>query len=129
MKKYSTTQRVLLLSFLKSNSEKQFSVDELYAALGDEGISRSAIYRNIDKLSAERVVRRFTDAGGSRSLYQYVGGEECSFHLHLQCKGCGRIIHMDPATSETVVGAALKKNGFHVDKKDTMLLGRCRSCK
>lgn len=129
MKNYMTAQRRLLLSYLESHRNIQYSVDELTAALSDEGISQSAIYRNIDKLAQDGVIRRFTDASGNRFLYQYVGGSECAFHLHLKCTGCGRIIHMDSETSEAVIKAALLKNGFRVDKKDTILLGLCRTCK
>jgi Fur family ferric uptake transcriptional regulator len=129
MKNYMTAQRRLLLNFLEVHSEKQFSVDELNEALSSEGISQSAIYRNIDKLAADGVIRRFTEGDGSRFLYQYVGGSECAAHLHLKCTKCGRIIHLDGDTSEAVINAALTKSGFIINKKDTMLLGLCRSCK
>ncbi len=132
MKEYATAQRRLLLTYLEEHGDKQFSVEELTAALGCGcgcGISQSSIYRNVDRLAAEGVIRRFTDADGSRFLYQYVGGAECSSHLHLKCKKCGRIIHLDSETSETVISAALKKSGFSIDKKDSLLLGLCISCR
>lgn len=129
MKKYATQQRQMLLAFLKEHSDEQFSVEELFERLcPDEGISISAIYRNISQMAAEGSVQRFSKPGSRKFLYQYVGGEDCREHLHLKCEKCGQIFHMDDQSMQTLLLAAMRSDGFSIDTRKTVLYGLCKSC-
>lgn len=129
LKKYSTGQREILLSFLRERPDQQFFIEEIYEQLCvSKDISLSTIYRNINKLVQEEEVRRFAKEGSRKFLYQYIGDTNCSEHLHLKCNVCGQIYHIDDESMNAILLSALKNN-FMVDKKKSMLYGLCMSCR
>lgn len=128
LKKYSTDQRELLLSFLREHPDQQISIEEIYEQLSVENdISLSTIYRNINKLVEEEAIRRFAMEGSRKFSYQYIGHANCSEQLHLKCNVCGQIYHIDNESSKAILLAALNKN-FIIDKKKSMLYGLCMNC-
>ena len=127
MRDYATEQRKCLLSFFEKHPDRHFAVEELVDAI--EGISLSTIYRNVNQMVAEGTIRRFQNKGRRTFLYQYIGTEECSEHLHLKCSKCGRILHMDEAAAEAVTDAVKNIFDFEVDKNATILFGACNTCK
>lgn len=128
MKEYKTEQRRMLLDFFEQNSTEAFSVDQVVAQLASAQISRSAVYRNIDKMVQEDLLRKSVSPDGRKALYQYV---DCRAHcdrIHLQCEKCGRIFHMENASDEERLKSVLDKSGFRLDEHATMLPGTCRDC-
>lgn len=66
---YHTQQRCALLAFLSAHADKQFTVEQLLTAMGDEAPGRSTVYRALDRLVEEGTVRRFApESGGSARL-------------------------------------------------------------
>jgi len=129
VKKFVTALRKLLISFFENHSDRQYSIEEITGQLCNENsISVSAVYRNIEMLTEEGFVRRFTNEGSRKSMYQYIGGKECDSHLHLKCTKCGRVIHTDNEEAEIILQLILQKNKFDVDEKSTLLYGRCQYC-
>lgn len=127
MEQYSTKQRRLLLNFLSKNADIQFSVDDISEKLSEKKISKSAVYRNINKMTDEGIVERFIVEGSKKLLYQYVGDDECLAHLHLKCGICGTITHADCNITGDITKAA-SCAGFTLDRRRTMLFGVCSSC-
>lgn len=129
MKPYLTKQRKLLLCFLKTHRDRQYTVEELGEALcALEQISVSSIYRNINAMVKEGMVRRSSAYGIRRFVYQYVG-ETCSEHIHLKCEHCGQIIHVEDKAVEEVLQFALRENHFQIDVSKTVIYGSCERCK
>lgn len=127
MKKYMTTQRRLLLSFLEEHPHQQYSVEELAEQLcHHQNISISSIYRNISQMAAEGLVQRFAVDHSRQFLYQYLGGGDCDSHIHLKCQHCGQIFHVDDALLAELL-AALSGN-FEVDLRKTIVYGSCKNC-
>ena len=123
-----TRQRKALLDYLSRHADQTLSAQEIAAALEGEGVSLSAVYRNLSELEAEGKLRR-TDRGGAReAYYQYIDADACKGSLHLQCKKCGRTFHMDASGAEQLLGVVEKTEGFAVDKADTVLYGVCEIC-
>lgn len=130
MRNYNTAGRRLLMDFLSSNPDRQFTVDQITAAVRKKGsVSKSAVYRNIGKLAEEGLVCRMPAFDGKKAAYRYAADSECLEHLHLKCVKCGKITHLEDAATQSIVRAALNKNGFSVNEKDSVLYGICRSCK
>ena len=128
MPKYMTRQRKALLDYLSAHADQTLSAQEIAAALENEGVSLSAVYRNLSELENEGKLRR-TDKGGAReAYYQYIDADACKGSLHLQCKKCGRTFHMDATGAEQLLGVVEKTEGFAVDKTDTVLYGVCEIC-
>lgn len=129
MKEYKTEQREILLSFLREHLHEQLSVDEISSHLcTEDGISRSSVYRNIERLVVEGAVQRLATGKGRGFLYQYTGNAECSRHLHLKCVDCGQVFHMNDEATHRVTEAIKRDAGFRVDGQRSVLYGVCRPC-
>ena len=129
MPKYQTRQRKTLTEYLSAHADEQLTAQEIAAALEGEGISVSAVYRNLAELEAEGRVRRAARSGGREVFYQFIGAEECRESLHLQCKRCGRTFHMDAQGAEQLKSVVERTEGFALDKGDTVLYGVCELCR
>ena len=129
MRDYQTEQRRLLLDFFRAHGGETFSVDGILASLPAEAqVSRSAVYRNVDRMAREGLLRKTLAADGRRALYQAVRcGEQCE-RIHLQCEKCGRVFHMEDAEAEARLRDALGRSGFTLDEHTSLLSGTCRDC-
>ena len=124
---YQTEQRKTLLAYFAENPNKQFDIDELQNSI--VGISKSAIYRNINRMVEMGILRRFQSEVSKKFLYQYIGSHECNEHFHLKCSVCGTILHMDTVFSEVLMDVVGRYADFDLDTSKTLLLGHCISCK
>ena len=129
MPKYVTRQRKTLLDYLSAHADEQLSAQEIAAALAEDGVSLSAVYRNLAELETEGRLRRTARGSGREAVYQFIGADECRGCLHLQCKRCGRTFHMDAAGAEQLKNVVEKTEGFALDKGDTVLYGVCEICR
>ena len=125
---YNTEKRSALISFLENNSDGAFTIDEIADKLSPDGSGKSTYYRLISKLVEEGVIKRISDDKTRHTTYQYLGSSGCGEHLHLKCKECGKLIHLDHTTSHTVEETIKEIGGFSIDE-GTILFGRCRGCK
>ena len=129
MTKYVTGQRKLLLDFLREHSDRQFSIDDIALELcADNLISKSAVYRNIDKLVKEGAVQKSAADGSRKFLYRYLECGECSEHLHMKCLSCGKMFHLDGETSDLIIKLANSRGIMKVDRRKTLFYGVCKNC-
>ncbi len=130
---YKTAQREALLGFLRGNSDKAFTVQEIAEGIKqDSRIEKvpgeSTLYRLIKELVESGEVRR-TVMGNSRTfVYQIMNGDDCGHHLHMKCKVCGKICHMDEQESREIMEKIRSNDSFEVDSS-TILVGKCSDCK
>ena len=124
---YTTGKRARIVGFLSDNADKSYTIEEICSALIEEGKGRSTVYRLVSELVGEGVLTRLSDGRTRHCTYQYVGGELCHTHLHLKCKGCGRLMHLDSKLSEDFERAVSSVGGFLIDD-GALLLGKCREC-
>lgn len=127
MKEYQTEQRKSLFSFLTRHQDRQFTIEELAQSI--DGISISALYRNVNHLVKEGAIQRFQKEGSRKFSYQYIGDAACAEHIHLKCTHCGRILHMDQKSMEIVIKAVRNNISFDIDTHKTILFGSCKSCR
>ncbi len=128
MVKYITKQRRALIAYLEQNMDRPLSAGDIADALGGDGISKSAIYRNLAALEAERRITRHKLEGQRDVYYRYADAAECKNHVHLSCKGCGKTYHASDSGTAALLEALSKTEHFTVDKGDTVLYGFCESC-
>lgn len=124
---YNTAARSRLLSFLNSNSERAFTLEQICEELLEDGHGKSTVYRLVPQLVDAGCVRRISDGRTRRVTYQFVGGAACSEHLHLKCNGCGKLIHLDYEISHALEDALKKSRGFTLDE-GTLIFGMCKDC-
>ena len=129
MKEYKTEQRRLLLSFFTNNSGESFSADQILSGLAPEAqISRSSVYRNLDKMVQEGLVRKTLSADGRKALYSYADCHQHCDRIHLQCGTCGKVFHMEDPSDEASLKSVLGRSGFRLDEHAAVLPGTCRDC-
>ena len=132
MKTYNTTQRQSIVDYLKSNPEGQYTIEQLAEALtsGNEAhkIGKSTVYRLINRMVEEGIVRRTVKGNSRQFLYQYAAVKGCSSHLHMKCRECGKILHMDDEQSKRLMELLHESRQFELDIKETLLLGKCENC-
>ena len=129
MPKYMTKQRKTLLSYLSDHADEKLSARRIEADLSSEGISMSAVYRNLSELEKEGKVRRVNKSGSREVFYQYTDGEHCKECLHLSCEKCGKTYHMNTPGAQMLIQNLAQSDEFTIDKANTVLYGVCKDCK
>jgi Fur family ferric uptake transcriptional regulator len=124
---YKTGKRELILEFLSRGDDASYTAEEIADAIIPSGSGMSTVYRLISELVKSGCVRRLSDGKTRRVTYQYVGDEHCHGHMHLKCKGCGRLIHLDEQVSRAFEEKILSIGGFAIEE-GSFLFGRCREC-
>ena len=124
---YNTEKRNELTLFLKSKEGQALTIEEICAQILPDGHGKSTVYRLIAKLVEEGCVRRISDGKSRHATYQYISEGRCSEHLHLKCKSCGKLIHLDGETSHFLEKKIRKTEGFALDE-GALLYGKCEGC-
>ena len=68
MTKYLTKQRRILLNYLSEHADEMLSAKEIADSLADQGISVSAVYRNLSALEEEKLIHR-VNIGATREIF------------------------------------------------------------
>ena len=129
MPQYATRQRKALLTFLHAHPDESFSARQIADALEAEGVSLSAVYRNLAALEAQGMIRRAAKDGGHEVFYRFTQADACKQHLHLSCSQCGKTFHMDVPATDSLVEQVEETAGFRVDRSNTVLYGVCGACR
>ena len=89
---YETRQGRLVLEYREALGGKHVSGQEIADNL-PERVGIATIYRQLEKLEARGLVRKYIN-DGEPACYQYAqdGTPGCHGHLHLKCSACGRLI-------------------------------------
>ena len=125
--KYTTGKRQRIIDFLSKNCQSAYTLEEISSALTEDGKGKSTVYRIVSELVAEGKITRISDGRTRHCTYQYVGGESCHAHLHLKCKGCGRLVHLGEGESRRFERVLLDIGGFVIEE-GTLLFGTCKEC-
>ncbi len=135
MARYKTAGREAVISFFRSNPDKQFSAEEIFTELapvdcdGEKAPGKSSVYRILSRLCDEGIIRRYRDNGKSNCLYQLSKTDDsCDCHFHLKCTECGRVFHLECPHSDDLLSHVRSDHGFKVDPGRSMLYGVCRRC-
>ena len=126
---YSTKQRKVLIETLERYRDETLSADQIVGLMGENRISKSAVYRNLSALEDQGYVKRVTLPGTKRIFYRYTGSEECRSHLHLECFKCGRTYHMNALSTNALIENVMRQSSFEVDSGSTVLYGVCEKCR
>ena len=134
MSKYQTEQKKLLVAFLASHADRQFSAEELAAVFDSDGeggrvLGKSTVYRLVVQLTEDGILRRFPREQGRGWLYQYHSAEDCHGHLHLKCKNCGVLLHLECGMGKELLDHIEMIHRFKVDNSASVLYGLCAACR
>ncbi len=126
MKKYKD----IITSYLKNHEEHRIAAADIYEHLREHecDVNKTTVYRNLDKLEAEGVLKKYKLPDEAISYYRYVD-PSCNHHLHMQCKRCGKIFHLNCEFMDEITEHLLKDHGFLLDCSDSLLVGLCEDCR
>ncbi len=128
---YKTRQKTAIMQCVELMSDRHFTIDALCEMLAKKGetVGRTTVYRFVEKLSAEGVLRKFTMPQGESSCYQFVGKDNrCHEHFHLKCEKCGCLIHMDCDEMSSLAEHIKSHHGFCLNPLKTVIYGVCEGC-
>ncbi|MGN0243747.1 MAG: Fur family transcriptional regulator [Lachnospiraceae bacterium] len=130
-KEYITEKRKAVFAYLQGHAEETVSVPDIMLFLEREQISANVttIYRYLDRLYEQGIVRRIVAEKGSMTRYQYVGEHpSCHEHLHVQCVKCGKVSHLECHFMQEVMQHIDAEHGFRLMCGDSILYGVCQEC-
>ncbi len=129
---YKTKQKEQILQYLTSHEGEHVTAQELSRHLEDEGtpVGTATIYRCLDQLVSEGVLRKYTLDSRTCACYEYLPhGGECSRHFHLKCLQCGKLYHVTCEHLCELESHILEHHGFRIDQSKTVLYGVCAECR
>ncbi len=88
------------------------------------GVNISTVYRTLELLEEVGLV---THTHLSHGAPTYHAAAEAQ-HVHLVCRGCGRIEEIEPSMLDGVAASLRKERGFTVDVGHVSFFGDCRDC-
>ena len=126
---YMTRGYFLVRDVLKDAMGEHLSADEVYARLLSRGdrIGRSTVYRQLERLIKEGVVRRISGDGSGSYCYSF-NSDGCPEHYHIVCTACGRLAHLSCEHVEALFGHIKSEHGFLINPTRTTLYGLCSAC-
>ena len=95
---YQTKQKTQILAYLQENRAKHMTAAELLHLLTENGtpIGAATVYRQLERLEADGLVRRYALDDRGSACWQYVDeNQDCCSHFHLKCTVCGTLFHLD----------------------------------
>lgn len=124
---YKTEQRKDLLDYMIKNTNKFVKADDIekYLKKNNVSVGLTTIYRFLNSLEEQGKVR--VEHREHTKYYQYIS-EDCNNHYHLQCKKCGKLIHLDCDEIEELKEHISKEHDFEIDSMAT-IMGTCENCK
>lgn len=129
---YRTKQREAILEYIVENKEKHVTADEIITQFSkmDNHIGKSTVYRYLDKLCKENVIRKFTIDGSSSACYQYGNsGMNCYEHYHFKCEKCGELFHVGCKLMNEIKEHVMDEHEFLIDSSKTVFYGLCKKCR
>ncbi len=129
---YKTKQRETILHFLRDSDGEHVTATQIVRHLQDSGtpVSIATVYRHLDSLVEEGLVRKYVLDGKTGCCYQYIDAQSggCAEHFHLICTRCGELFHIECDYLQTLGEHLLDHHGFVLDHTKTVLYGTCRRC-
>ncbi len=120
-----TIQRTLVLKAV-NNLQNHATADEIYEEIVKKhpDISRATVYRNLNKLSEEGLIRKCLIPGGA-DRFDHL----CSDHYHIKCECCGRVFDVDMDYIPDLASGVHDTHGFTFKSHNILFSGICPDCR
>lgn len=131
-KSYNTKHAQTVLHFIKEHRSDYITVTELLTVMAEAGhnIGQATLYRHLDRLVGEGVVRARKIEGVAGTCYQYCGeaGEQTLEHLYMKCEDCGRMVDLDCDHLEELYRHVQAEHHILLKPQKTLFYGVCDTC-
>jgi Fur family transcriptional regulator, ferric uptake regulator len=120
-----TPQRQLVLEAVTKLNHA--SPEDIFAEVHQKasGVNVSTIYRTLELLEQLGLVTH-THLGHGAPRYHLAAEAQ---HVHLVCRGCGRVTEVAPETAHPLVAVLDEQQGFETDVGHLTVFGKCRDCR
>lgn len=128
---YRTKQRDLILEQIIDYQEESFSADDLLFQMrkNEMKVSKATVYRTLEKLESEGLVRKYYVSPSQSAFYQYIGNHlNCEDHYHCVCYQCDQLFHIDCKDFDDLEAHFNEEHSFKIDLSQTILYGICEKC-
>lgn len=132
MKDYRCQYKSWILEYFEANPDDMISASLLLKKMREDGmaINQATVYRNLDRLEQNGQIRGHRINEKGEKYYQYMEpGHDCTHHLHLYCRKCGKVIHLDCDFMKEIQEHLQADHGFTLDCGDSVLVGLCKDCR
>ena len=131
--KYRTKQREILLGYFEAVPGVHVTAGDICEYFKAHGapIGQSTIYRNLESLVDEGVIKKYVIDGNSPACFEYVqpdGHEDTEICFHCKCEKCGRLIHLDCDELNEMQSHLKAEHRFALDPVRTVFYGLCEQC-
>lgn len=129
--KYNTKQREKILQYLRQNKDNNVTAEDILAHFNliGEDIGKATVYRFLNELVKQNIIKKFMVEGRNCSCFQYIEEKNCEDHFHLKCVKCNKIIHLECDEFKEVQNHIEKEHNFKLDNVKTFFYGVCNKCK
>lgn len=136
--KYNTRHRQEILDFIRELNGVHITVGEICSALAARGtpMGTTTVYRQLERLSKEGLVTRYTSLPGEPACFEYIGdrsvgetGGCTSGCYHFRCETCGRLLHISCSELEHFRQHISQDHEFDLDFTRTVFVGKCKKCR
>ena len=129
---YETKQKTYILDVLKENKDKHLTCEEIFDLLKQKecSVSLATLYRYLDKLVLNNVVRKYTSAHLGKAGYQFID-DKCKKHnhFHMICLTCNKLIHLDCDLMNNFINHVEEHHDFKVIPEKVVYYGYCSECR
>lgn len=128
---YKTEQRNSIIECFKQHKDKQLTAKDISEFLMQQNskIGLATVYRNLDYLEKNLIIKKYVDESGKQACYQFSGDKgNCNEHYHLKCEKCGKITHLQCNTTKKLDEHILTDHHFVMNRGKTIFYGICDAC-
>ena len=131
MKNYNTKGKDIIMAYLKDHADGNFSANDILQYLEEHNskMNISTVYRNLDKFVDQGMLMKLKNPDDDFCRYQYKHPDgNCDDHIHMQCRNCGRVFHLECGFMEELSKHLSAHHGFTIESAGSMIKGLCGEC-
>ncbi|MCR5185152.1 MAG: transcriptional repressor [Bacilli bacterium] len=125
--KYITKNKIQVINILKDNSYQHLTIEQIDNLLNKQ-VPIATLYRIIDSLVNEGIVRKYSLDNNTPACFQYIDDNNHHEHFHLVCTKCGKLFHLECHEVNHLLSHIKDEHGFDVDISKVNLYGICKEC-
>ena len=127
---YKTTQRDVIINYLKENADRHITVDDIlfYLKSHDIAVGKTTVYRYFGVLEKQGLLRKFENMDGKSACYQYVNEHESGNHYHFVCESCNELFHIECNFLDEIQAHIFSDHTFKINSVKTVFQGTCKNC-
>ena len=131
--KYKTKQREVLLGYFETVPGVHVTAGDIYEYFKakEVPIGQSTIYRHLESLVDEGIIKKYHVDGNSPACFEYVEPEslkDTEIYFHCKCEKCGKLIHLRCDELNEVQLHLMTEHRFKLDPVRTVFYGLCERC-